>query len=165
MIELQFKKLHEDAIIPVKNKGNIGIDLCCIEDVTFRPGERKTIRTGLAVDIPEGYAILFKDRSGNAAKRGLHVLAGVIDSSYIGELLVCLARIDFYQEQYLLWQDTHEDDTILHNQSRAQTIKVAKGERICQMILIPDYDVSIIETPEINKATNRGDKGFGSSGK
>lgn len=162
-IELEFAKLHPDAVIPTKTKGNIGLDLVCIEDVTLRPGERKTVRTGLAVDIPEGYAIIFKDRSGNAAKRGLHILAGVIDSSYTGELLVCVCRLDLYQGQMLLF-DYDLNHCIKNNQYDANYITIKKGERICQMILVPDYDVTIIETPEINKQTERADKGFGSSG-
>lgn len=156
MIDLKFKKLHKDAVLPVKKDGNIGIDLVSIEDKLLKPGERVTIRTGLAVDIPEGYAIIFKDRSGNAAKRGLHVLAGVIDSSYTGELLVCVARLDFDISK----QDVGFDSRVQFTQD-----KISKGDRICQFIIVPDYQVNITEVEEIVKSTERGDKGFGSSGR
>jgi len=155
MLDLKFKKLHPDAVLPTKTKGNIGIDLVSIEDWILAPGDRAIIRTGLSVDIPEGYAIILKDRSGNAAKRGLHVLAGVIDSSYTGELLVCVARLDF--------EITHQNSF----DSRVQYTedKIKKGDKICQFIVVPDYEVNITEVDEISKVTDRGDKGFGSTGR
>jgi len=162
MIDLQFKKLHPAAILPVKTKGNIGIDLVSIEDVYLKPGERKTIRTGLAIDIPEGYAIILKDRSGNAAKRGLHILAGVIDSSYTGELLVCVSRLDFNPE-HKIYYDNLRGNQIEDSVPFFDEIK--KGDKICQFIVVPDYQVNITEVEEIVKVTDRGDKGFGSSGR
>jgi dUTP pyrophosphatase len=152
-IQLDFVKINERAVLPVKVKGNIGIDLTTIDSATLMPGERVLLRTGLAVDIPEGYGILFQDRSGNAAKRGLTILGGVIDSSYIGELKVCVTRLDFWDGQRYLFDGLREDP-----------ITIQAGERICQMVVVPDYDVKTAWVQSIHKSTDRGDKGFGSTG-
>jgi dUTP pyrophosphatase len=153
MVNLKFKRLIKGVELPKKERGNVGIDLYCVinsavssgfvdgrNSLTIPAGERLTFSTGLAVDIPEGYAIILKDRSGLAVKQGIHVLAGVIDSSYTGELLVCLFN-------------TSNKDYI-----------VKDGDKICQMVVIQDFNVWITETEEM-KETQRGDKGFGSSGR
>ena len=163
MVQLKFKKECEKAKIPSKKTGNVGIDLsCCIKDRSdavnngwkwdlnenlmkyyLRPGERITLDTGLSVEIPDGYALILKDRSGLAAKNGIHVLAGVIDSSYRGEIKVCLLNTSTkYDESYV----------------------IEEGERIAQAILTHDISCDIIETSELS-VTERGSNGFGSTGK
>ena len=162
MIELKFKKLVPSAKIPVKISGNVGIDLSVIVDDANRwlyhidtnhkkpamsyflqPGERVVFNTGLSVEIPDGYALIIKDRSGLAAKNGIHVLAGVIDSSYRGEIKVCLLNT---------------------SKNYDGGIWINEGDRIAQGILTHDIACDIIEVAELSETT-RGEKGFGSSGK
>lgn len=162
MIELKFKKLVGQAKLPAKTNGNIGIDLSVVADDINRwlyiidtnnkkpamsyflqPGERVVFNTGLSVEIPDGYALIIKDRSGLAAKNGIHVLAGVIDSSYRGEIKVCLLNTS----------KNYDGD-----------VRINEGDRIAQAILTHDLTCSIIETSELSE-TPRGEKGFGSSGK
>ena len=140
MAVLRVKKLNPDAVLPVrKRKGDAGLDLYAVEDVVLKPGEWKAVSTGIAVEIPEGYFGLIKDRSGLALKHGLHVLAGVVDENYRGEIKVVLKNLG--REEF----------------------KVEKGMRIAQLLIIPYLSVEVEEVKELSD-TDRGEKGFGSSG-
>lgn len=115
-----------------------GLDLCAIEDVELQPKQRATARTGLAVAIPPGFYGRVAPRSGLAAKNGLDVLAGVIDSDYRGE--ICC---------------------VLYN-TGDEVIALPAGSKICQLI------IEQIITPEATwvndlDATARGAGGFGST--
>ena len=152
-MRIPFKKLHPSAILPHKNEGDIGWDIHCVEDESFQrvikpegyirylePGESYLFSTGLSLAIPSGHAMLFRDRSGLAAKNNIHVLAGVIDSSYRGELKVCL--INLGKKGYGIWS----------------------GDKIVQAIIHEEVKV----TPEwVNELppTDRGEGGFGSTGR
>ena len=137
---LRFKKLDPSAVLPRRGSAHAaGLDVCSIEDVEIGPKQRVMARTGLAVAIPVGFYGRIAPRSGLAAKNGLDVLAGVIDSDYRGE--VCC-----------LLYNTSDD-----------VIKLAAGSKICQLI------VEQIITPEAAWATDldetaRGAGGFGSTG-
>ena len=116
-----------------------GLEVCGIEDLEIAPKQRVMARTGLAVAIPPGFYGRVAPRSGLAAKNGLDVLAGVIDSDYRGEI-VC----------------------VLYN-TGDEIIKLPAGSKICQLI------VEQIVTPEATWATDldetaRGAGGFGSTG-
>jgi len=137
---LRFKKLDPCAVLP--QRGSVfaaGLDVCGIEDVEIGPKERVMARTGLAVAIPPGFYGRVAPRSGLAAKKGLDVLAGVIDSDYRGEI-VC----------------------VLYN-TGDETITLPAGSKICQLI------IEQIITPDAAWATDleetaRGAGGFGSTG-
>ena len=137
---LHFKQLDSRALLPKRGSAlAAGLDVCSIEDVEIGPRQRVMARTGLAVAIPPGFYGRIAPRSGLAAKNGLDVLAGVIDSDYRGEIC-CL----------------------LYNTSD-EAIKLAAGSKICQLI------VEQIITPDAAWATDldetaRGVGGFGSTG-
>ena len=137
---LHFKQLDSRAVLPKRGSAlAAGLDVCSIEDVEIGPRQRVMARTGLAVAIPPGFYGRIAPRSGLAAKNGLDVLAGVIDSDYRGE--VCC---------------------LLYNTSD-EVIKLAAGSKICQLI------VEQIITPDAAWATDldetaRGAGGFGSTG-
>ncbi|MEM0480771.1 MAG: dUTP diphosphatase [Candidatus Aenigmatarchaeota archaeon] len=138
-MKLKVKKIDENAKLPErKREGDAGLDLYCLESFEIKPNEIKVVRTGIAVEIPKGYFGLIKDRSGLATK-GLHVLAGVIDENYRGEVQVVL--INFGKE----------------------TISFEKHSRIAQLIIIPYLKVEIEETKELSESL-RGTSGFGSTG-
>ena len=142
---VRFVKLNNEAKIPVYSSASAaGADLCALpgDDITILPGETVLIHTGLAMEIPEGYAAFIFARSGLAAKRGLAPAnkVGVVDSDYRGEIMVAL-----------------------HNHSEtAQT--VAGGERIAQMVIMPFLRGEFAETDTLSE-TDRGTGGFGSTGK
>jgi len=140
MIEFKVKKLSPDAIIPSKdNPADAGIDIYTNESYTLQPGERYMFSTGISVEFPEGYVALFWDRSGLGSK-GIHRLAGVVDSGYRGEWKVVL--LNTTNEPY----------------------EIKKGDKIVQCVLQKFEPVKIAEVEELNDST-RGEKGFGSSGR
>lgn len=137
---LKIKRLDERAKLPTKvHAGDAGLDLFSIESVEVKPGEVAEIRTGIAVEIPQGYFGLIKDRSGLAA-RGLHVLAGVIDEGYRGEIKVIVVNLG------------------------NKPLRIPKGSRFAQLIILPyARNLKVTEAKELAKS-ERGEKGFGSTG-
>jgi dUTP pyrophosphatase len=143
VIGLNVTRLRDDALLPVRaNHGDAGLDLSACETVTIGPGERASVGTGLAVEIPGEHTGLVVPRSGLAARHGLTIVntPGVIDAGYRGEVRV-----------------------ILLNTDREQPFTVEVGMRIAQLLLIPVPTVEIVEVSELSE-TARGDGGFGSSG-
>lgn len=143
--EINIKKLDERAVIPTYgSEHSAGADLyaCLREEVVILPGETQLVHTGIAMEIPAGYAGLVYARSGLASKRGLAPAnkVGVIDSDYRGECMIAL-----------------------HNHSgMPQT--VVPGERIAQLVITPVLQVSFCEAAELAE-TERGAGGFGSTGR
>ena len=144
MIELQITRLREDAVLPAQAYvGDAGLDLAACDRHELGPGERALIGTGLAVAIPEGHAGFVAPRSGLAVEHGITIVnaPGIVDSGYRGELRV-----------------------ILHNTDRRETFVVEPGMRIAQLLVVPVPAVSLREAEEL-PASERGEGGFGSSGK
>ena len=141
---VNIKKLNPDAIIPTYGTDYAaGADLyaCLTEAVTVQPGQTYLVKTGIALEIPDGFAGLIYARSGNDKKRGLAPAnkVGVIDSDYRGEIMVSL-----------------------HNHSdKPETIE--PGERIAQLIITPYVQAVFNEVEELSD-TIRGEGGFGSTG-
>ncbi len=143
-MKIKIKKLNENATIPTY--GSLyaaGADLyaCIEEDTVIKSGETKLIKTGLAIELPIGYAAFIYARSGLASKRGLAPAnkVGVIDCDYRGEIMVAL-----------------------HNHSQTEQT-VSKGERVAQMVIAPYITAEFEEADELSD-TARGDGGFGSTG-
>lgn len=135
---MDFIKLHQDAHLPTRQTdGAAGYDLHTIEQSVV--GGTCTLRTGIAVRIPKGYVGLIWDRSGHASKRGLTVLAGVVDDDYRGEVNVVLSCT--------LGAD-----------------RVEAGERIAQLVVVPCLQEESQWVDSFDE-TARGDGGFGSTGK
>lgn len=145
MTNVNIKKLNPNATIPTYgSEYAAGCDLyaCLDESVTIEPHATCLIKTGLALEVPVGYAGLIYARSGLASKRNLAPAnkVGVVDADYRGEVMVAL-----------------------HNHGTTpQTIE--HGERIAQMVIAPFLHVNFIETEELSE-TVRGEGGFGSTGK
>ena len=142
MIELPFRRLRDDAVVPVRAyEGDAGLDLTACDRVELGPGERALVGTGLAVAIPEGYAGFVQPRSGLAAKNGLTIVntPGLVDSGYRGELKV-----------------------ILLNTDERHPFVVEPGMRIAQLVVLELPDVDPVEVDEL-PASERGVRGFGSS--
>ena len=145
MDKIRVKKLKENALLPTYGSADAaGADLyaCLQEKITIRPGESAFVPTGLAMEIPNGYAGLIYARSGLACKRGLAPAnkVGVIDSDYRGEFIV-----------------------VLHNHGDLPQ-EIAHGERIAQLVITPVFTPGFTEVAELND-TARSGGGFGSTGK
>jgi dUTP pyrophosphatase len=142
MSELPFKRLDENATLPVRAyAGDAGLDLAASERVELAPGARALVGTGLAVAIPDGHAGFVQPRSGLAAEHGITIVnaPGLVDSGYRGELKI-----------------------ILLNTDQAQTFVVEPGMRIAQLVVVPIATPRPVEVTELPD-TERGEKGFGSS--
>ena len=142
---IRVKKLKETATMPTYGSAEAaGADLyaCLSEPVTINPGESVFVPTGLAMELPRGYAGLIYARSGLACKRGLAPAnkVGVVDSDYRGEFMI-----------------------VLHNHCAVpQTIE--HGERIAQLVITPVFTPGFQEGEDLT-ATERAGGGFGSTGK
>ena len=138
---INIKKLDEKAIIPTRAHINdAGADLYSIEDIVIPPSSRATIKTGISIEIPTGFYGRAAPRAGLAAKYGIDILAGVVDSTYRGEILVVMLNTD-----------------------TSNSFKVSCGDRIAQLIVQHHQNYYFIESEELS-STNRGSGGFGSSG-
>lgn len=147
-MKLGFKKVHPDAKLPeYAHVGDAGMDVFSVESVTLTVGEPTLVKTGLAAEIPDGYELQVRPRSGLALKQGITVWnsPGTIDSNYRGEIGVIL-----------LW--TRRMDI-----KRNNLIELPKGTKIAQLVLAPVTKAEIHEVQEVSQ-TDRGEGGFGSTG-
>ncbi|HVL33112.1 MAG TPA: dUTP diphosphatase [Actinomycetota bacterium] len=143
-MELLIQRLDTGLPLPARaHPDDAGLDLLSSEDVLIAPGARVSVGTGIAVAIPDGHAGLVTPRSGLAAKHGISIVnaPGVIDSGYRGEVRVLLLNTD-----------------------REHEFKVARGDRIAQLLVVPAPAVPVREASELPD-TGRGTSGFGSSGR
>ena len=137
-------KNHPNAVVPARaDPGAAGYDLTSVEDVMLPPGTFKIIDTGLVFEFPNDCYGRVAPRSGLAAKNGIDVLAGVVDSTYRGNVKV-----------------------ILVNHSNF-TFNINSGDRIAQLIFERIYTPQLVEVEKIEELLNteRGTGGFGSTGK
>ena len=142
-MSLRVRRLDTRARLPTRAyPGDAGLDLYALEDAVLAPGERASIPTGVAVEIPDGQAGLVLPRSGLAAKHGISVVnaPGLIDAGYRGELRVLLLNTD-----------------------RSATFEIAPGDRIAQLVLVRVETPEVVEVEEL-ALSERGAGGFGSSG-
>lgn len=140
IIKINIKRLNPDAKIPTQgSERSAGFDLYSIEDYELQPGETHAFQTGISMEIPEGKACFFWDRSGMGFK-GIHRFAGLVDSDYRGEFKV-----------------------ILFNSTKLP-FKINKGDRIAQGVIQDYYKPDFIEVDDLSD-TERGAGGFSSTGK
>lgn len=142
-MKLPFSRLDPDAELPKQaHAGDAGLDLRSARDLEVAPGERAMVPTGVAVAIPEGHAGFLLPRSGLALGQGLTLAnaPGLIDAGYRGEVICAMVNLD-----------------------REQPVKILRGDRVAQLVIVAIPEVTpgwIDELP----ATTRGQGGFGSTG-
>lgn len=119
-----------------------GADLACLEDFTLEPGQRKLIRTGIAIGLPEGFVGLVHPRSGLATKNGISIVnaPGTVDAGYRGELMINLINLD-----------------------PKETFTATAGSRIAQLVIQEFVTANFVEVSDLD-TTERGENGFGSTG-
>ncbi len=138
--ELPIKKFAPEATLPTRaHPHDAGLDLYALEDGIVGAGQGKVMRTGIGIALPEGYVAMVADRS-SMAKKGIKTAGGIIDAGYRGEIHI------------VLWNIAKEE------------IRLQKGERIAQLLVMPIATPAVKEVMELDQ-TSRGDKGFGSSGR
>ena len=140
---LKFKRIHPDAVLPAyAHLSDAGMDVRSVEDLVIPAGKRALVHTGLVMLLPPMYEAQVRPRSGLALKHGVTVLntPGTIDSGYRGEVGVILANFGDADFQ------------------------VKKGDKVAQLVIAPVTQPEVVETDVIDE-TDRGDGGFGSTGK
>ena len=143
-MSFRYTLLSDEAQPPRRaHPGDAGFDLCAAEPARLEPGERASVGTGVAVEIPEGSAGLVLPRSGLAARHGISVVnaPGLIDAGYRGEVRVLLLNTD-----------------------RSEAFVVEPGDRIAQLVIVAIGD-SEPEAAEVLAESVRGEGGFGSTGR
>lgn len=143
-MELRIAKLKEGATAPTRaHAGDAGLDLYACEAAHLGPGERWSVGTGVAMEIPAGYAGMVLPRSGLARDHGIALVngPGLIDEGYRGEVRVLLLNTD-----------------------PADTFRIAPGDRIAQLVVVPVGLPEPVEVASLSESS-RGDGGFGSSGR
>ena len=159
IMKIFYKKSSSAAIPPLQNtQSDAGFDLFSAEDCSVSPFERRLIKTGIHVAIPDGYYGRIAPRSGLAFKNGIDVMAGVVDSGYRGELkvlLINLTKPDFQKNEAILTYESFFGS--LNN------FKVKKGDRIAQLIIEKCFSPQWEEL-DVLPVSERSENGFGSSG-
>lgn len=151
MPDLKVKKLHPDAILPRRaHETDLGFDLFALETVAVQPGQTILAKTGIACGFPKRWGGILKARS-SQGKAGINILGGVIDNGYTGEIGVLLHNTNEFSETMTR---IYGDNTIIYS----------AGDKIAQLLLVPCFSGTIQEVTSLC-ATERGDKGFGSTGK
>jgi dUTP pyrophosphatase len=143
-MDLRVAKLKDNAVIPTRaHPGDAGLDLYSTEIAHLGPGERWSVGTGIALEIPEGHAGLVLPRSGLAREHGIALVnaPGLIDAGYRGEVRVLLLNTD-----------------------PAETVRIEAGARIAQLVVTPVAIAAPVEVTELSDSA-RGEGGFGSSGR
>jgi dUTP pyrophosphatase len=140
---MQFKLLHENAKVPTKaHSTDSGYDFYALEDVAILPEGVTKVKTGVALSLPEKVWMKIEAKSGLATRQNLGVTAGIIDNEYRGEIVIAMVN---YGREF-------------------QTLK--RGQKVAQGVLMPLVETEKDEVvTEFSDETDRGEKGFGSSGK
>jgi dUTP pyrophosphatase len=143
-VELKVSRIEEGAVLPSRaHEGDAGLDLHACEPAHLGPGERWSVGTGIAIEIPAGHAGLVLPRSGLSREHGIALVnsPGLIDAGYRGEVRVLLLNTD-----------------------PAETFRIEVGDRIAQLVIVAVAAAQPVEVEELTE-TSRGDGGFGSSGR
>jgi dUTP pyrophosphatase len=139
-VDVRIHRLDKSVEMPkYAKKGDAAFDLRSAEEKIVKAGHKELVKTALRIAVPEGYCGLIWDRSGLAAKNGIHCLAGVLDSGYRGEIVV-----------------------VLHNLGKEDFL-IEKNMRIAQMLIQPVDAATLTEVDELED-TERSSGGFGHTG-
>ena len=140
-MQVRFKKLDPRAAdLEYAHDGDAGFDFRCLEGFTLEPGERRSVGTGLAIELPDGYVSLIWEKSGLAFNHGIKTFGGVVDSGYRGEYKVGLINVS--DEPYTF----------------------AAGDKVAQVLIQKVERATFVQVDELSDSA-RGADGFGSTGK
>lgn len=140
MVEVKIKRLNPEAKLPsYAHPGDVGLDLYSLEEASVLPGGHHRFYNGFALEFPEGYAAIVKDK-GSISKAGLHTMGGVFDAGFRGEYNVHLVNLS---------------DT---------PYRFEKGDKLAQLVIMPVAHATFVEADTLSE-TSRGKGQFGSTGK
>ncbi len=175
MIKVGFKRLTDDAVLPVRaHYSDSGFDLFANEDVVIQPGETELIKTGVGIHLPEGYEAQVRPRSEVTSKTKLRVQLGTIDNDYTGQIGIIVdntTKDTYLQNAHIFHKfgpvihdiegknvSTHSFDCV-----KGMHYQIRKGDKLAQLVIQKLPQVHAYEIDEL-PTTPRGSNGFGSSG-
>lgn len=144
-LRTKIKRVRDVELPQYAKPGDSGFDLVAAEDTIIWPGETKVVQTGLCFEIPLGFELQVRPRSGMTRNTKLRVVLGTVDSGYRGEVGVLV------------------DNTEIPKAANMQAHVIEKGTRIAQGVIAPVEIAHFVEGDELS-GTERGDLGFGSTG-
>lgn len=166
---LEIKLLSDDATMPKRDRLDAGYDIYSAETIVLEPQEKATIRTDIAVNIPEGYVGLLTSRSGVSSKTHLVIETGKIDAGFQGNMRINIKNDDLprlpslrqskYKDLENNYIEINEKETY-----RLGTYKINKGDKLAQLVMVPIYTPELKEVEEFSYVSERGTDGFGSTG-
>jgi len=182
-VNVKIQRLNEEAVIPkYAREGDAGFDLIATEDVIIEPGETKLVPTGLAFEIPPGYEMQIRPRSGVTLKTKLRVQLGTVDSGYRGEIGVIVDNIasrgsfpKYYEIKYEhidgtstevpkhIREDKFHGDYVEYDGVPRKTYLIRKGDRIAQAVIAPFETCHFVDAEKLAES-QRGAGAFGHSG-
>jgi dUTP pyrophosphatase len=180
-LNVKIKRLNEDAVIPkYAREGDAGFDLIATQDVIIEPGVTTLVPTGLAFELPPGYEMQIRPRSGVTLKTKLRVQLGTVDSGYRGEIGVIVDNIaqkeivgvnlndrevEYWTVSYpdLISGECADNDWSLFGNNPKGTYIIRKGDRIAQAVIAPFETAHFVDSDKLEESM-RGGQGFGSSG-
>lgn len=168
-MNVKIMRLYPDAVIPrYALDGDTGFDLVAAADVIIEPGETALVTTGIAIELPPGYELQVRPRSGITLRTKLRVQLGTVDSNYRGEIGVIVDNIfdrdeedrhDYYEEILTISGDlTHIGGKFPYG-----TYIIRKCDRIAQGVIAPVAAANFVEVDKLEDS-ERGPNGFGSTG-
>ncbi|MFL0405714.1 dUTP diphosphatase [Bacillus nitratireducens] len=144
-LRVKIKRVKDVKLPKYAKPGDSGFDLVAAEDTVIWPGEKKVVQTGLAFEIPPGYELQVRPRSGMTRNTKLRVFLGTVDSGYRGEVGVLV------------------DNTERPKAANMQVHVIERGTRIAQGVITPVITANFVEVDELSNS-ERGVGGFGSTG-
>ena len=168
-LQVKIKRLHPDAVIPqYAHEGDAGFDLVAVEDVIIAPGETANVPTGIAIELPPGYELQVRPRSGITLRTKLRVQLGTVDSNYrggIGVIVDNIFPVDEEEKHDYYYEVLATDESLVGVEIKMPygTYIIRKGDRIAQGVIAPVSTADFVEVEKLSDTT-RGNGGFGSTG-
>lgn len=176
--ELEIKLLSKNATMPKRDRLDAGYDIYSAETVILEPQEKAVIKTDVAVNIPEGYVGLLTSRSGVSSKTHLVIETGKIDAGFQGNMKINIkndtdlnslnANPHIFEAGFANYVYDIKNEIIetIYDDGEFMTdvYKINKGDKLAQLVIVPIWTPELKEVEEFSSESERGEKGFGSTG-
>jgi len=166
-LRVKIKRVKDVELPKYAKPGDSGFDLVAAEDTIIWPGETKVVQTGVAFEIPPGYELQIRPRSGMSRETKLRVVLGTIDSGYRGEIGVIVDNVSMVEyasmPRFKAGILAGDNDFSITKPVKYEVIEIKKGDRIAQGVIAPVETAHFVEVDELSES-QRGAAGFGSTG-
>ncbi|REI16766.1 dUTP diphosphatase [Staphylococcus felis] len=168
---LQIKLLSDNATLPTRNHDtDAGFDIYAAETVILEPQEKALIATDIAINIPKGYVGLLTSRSGVSSKTHLVIETGKIDAGFTGNMKINIKNdsqalpVNYVSDYYMDVKGNEVPSRPPVMEYKRDTYVINKGDKLAQLVIVPIITPELKQVEEFDNVSERGEKGFGSSG-